>query len=117
MSKVSAAVLLALLSFVSPAAAQPQTLAGAAAAAAKAKQQPAAPVAVASQPGPVTCDALLQHPLAWWLGSIPTRAERDQLAACLSGSGQQVPAAPSVPPAPSAAVKDTHPANWNLMNA
>src|SRR2546428_3459294 len=49
-----------------------------------------------STPQPVTCDALLQHPLAWWLGSMPTPAQRDQLAACLAGSGQQAPASPSV---------------------
>jgi hypothetical protein len=56
-----------------------------------------------SPPQPVTCDALLQHPLAWWLGSLPTAGERDQLAACLAGSRQQAPASPSVSPAPSAA--------------
>jgi hypothetical protein len=76
---------------------------------------------------PVTCDVLLQHSLAWWLGSMPTSAERDQLAACLAGSGRPAPASPSVSPAaPSAAA--THgwptpspgqvkPANWNTMNA
>jgi hypothetical protein len=65
----------------------------------------------------VTCDALLQHPLAWWLGSMPTSAERDQLAACLGGgSGQKAPASPSLSAAPSAAAQDK-PANWNSMSA
>jgi len=77
------------------------------------QEKPASKISTAQR---VTCDALLQHPLAWWLGSMPTPAERDQLAACLAGSGQQAPASPSVHPAPSAAVQDK-PANWNRMNA
>src|SRR5438309_6009416 len=69
-----------------------------------------------SAPQPAICDALLQHPLAWWLGSMPTSAERDQLAACLAGSGQRAPASPSVSPAASAAALDK-PANWNSLDA
>lgn len=95
-----------------------------------------------STPQPVTCDALLQHPLAWWLSSMPTPAERDQLAACLAGSStrdtsgfahrsdrpfcpadvpcvdppQQATASPSVSPAPSAAAQDK-PTNWNTLFA
>lgn len=69
-----------------------------------------------STPQRVTCDALLQHPLAWWLGSMPTPAERDQLATCLAGSGQQAPASPLVSAAPSAAMQDK-PADWNTLTA
>jgi hypothetical protein len=69
-----------------------------------------------SAPQPVTCDALLQHPLVWWLGAMPTPAERGQLAACLAGSGQRAPAPPSVSQGPSAAAQDK-PANWNMMDA
>src|ERR1700674_3543443 len=62
--------------------------------------------APASKPQPVTCDALLQHPLAWWLGSMPTSGERDELAACLAGSVPHAPASPSASSASSAAATE-----------
>jgi hypothetical protein len=122
---IFAAVLLALLSLVSSAAAQQQTLAGAAAAAAKARSAPAqettepvAPTTATTVTQPVTCDALLQHPLAWWRGSLPTPAERDQLTACLTGSGQHALASPSVSAAPSAPPSPGQnlPTNLNMMS-
>ena len=41
---------------------------------------------VAVQKPSASCDALLQHSLAWWLSSTPTVADRDQLTGCMAGS-------------------------------
>jgi hypothetical protein len=64
----------------------------------------------------LSCDTLLQHPLGWWLSSAPTPVEREQLAACMSGTARVGVASPSVtaPPQGNGVPK---PRNWNIMTA
>ena len=63
-----------------------------------------------------SCDALLQHSLAWWLSPEPTTADRNQLAACMSGAVTTIVSpAPAAGASPSPAIP--HPSNWNLLLA